>query len=70
MASSDYKGQRPLKLYRLYHIGGGGGIEAVSIVEAAEEAEATSRAEELLETSSGELWLEDEMVSAVCRKDQ
>ena len=58
-----------LKLYRLYHIDETGGIEAVSIIEAADSAEATNLAEALLQTSSGELWLENQMVSAVRPRD-
>lgn len=69
MVSNDDEGRRPLKLYRLYHICEGGGIETVSIVEAAEHADAIGRAEEQLQTSSGELWLEEVMVSAVRRRD-
>lgn len=67
MISNGDKGHRSLKLYRLYHIGEGGGIEAATIVEASEHSEAIKRAEELLQTSSGELWLENEMISAVRR---
>lgn len=65
MRSNHDEGPRPLKLYRLYHLGEGAGVEAVSIVEAADDAEATRIAEELLQTFSGELWLQDELVSSI-----
>lgn len=56
---------RPLHLFRLYHVNDNGGIEAVSIIEAAGDTEAIKQAEELLQTSSGELWLEQRIISNV-----